>query len=190
LFALNYELRYTSEAGMFSDPQYGEWATDNVEMCRGQIDMAYGGGKSGDFTALTIGARRSEGKIQMVGFLFKGNGPDWYDRMADILRMYKCRTIAIENNADKGFSCKEMRNRGFAVKDYNEQTNKQNRIATYLWEVWPQVIWAKETDEEYMLQIVEWQPETKDHDDAPDSAASLARAFFSKKASMTARWEW
>jgi hypothetical protein len=190
LFACNYELEFvSSENALFKDPVWGDWMTDEIEGVRAHLDMAYGGG---DTTALTIAARRSSGKIQAVGFRFTGNGADWLNRIGEILKMYKCRIVATENNADKGWTVKELKNRGFAVKDYNESTNKVHKISTYLWECWPNLVWCKETDPEYMVQITDWTAEQKSAglDDSPDSAASLCRAFYSKKASMVSRWTW
>ena len=45
-------------------------------------------------------------------------------------------------------------------------------------------------DDVYMSQIVDWTAKTKEHDDAPDSAACLMRARFSKKGSNSERWRW
>lgn len=186
LFAANYELEFISaEDVIFNDPQYDEWATVGIDTIRAHVDFAYGGI---DTTALTIGANRQDGKVQFVGFMFHGNGPEYIDRIVEIMRMYRCRVIAVETNSDKGFSVQEFRKRGITVKDYAEGTNKVNKICTWGKEVWPRAVWDKDTDPVYMNQIVDYTPESKAQDDAPDSYASICRAFYSKKASALERW--
>lgn len=188
LFALNYELRYANDDScLFADIKYANWNPENQESPRAHIDMAYT--STGDTTALTIGARNDKGELILIGKTFFGEGMKWLDTMADILRTYKVRTISTEVTSDRGWTVKELRNRGFSVKDYNESTKKQHKIAVYGWELWPRIRFDPTTDDEYLTQLSGWTPETRSLDDAPDSMASLIRAFFSTKASSTVRWE-
>jgi phage terminase large subunit-like protein len=53
------------------------------------------------------------------------------------------------------------------------------KIVTYLkWE-WQNVVFVQGTDEEYIQQILDFN-ENADHDDAPDSLASLIRKLYNK----------
>jgi hypothetical protein len=188
LFAANYELEFISaDDVIFPDPQYDDWWTTNIDTIRAQVDMAYGGI---DTTALTIAANRADGKVQFVGYLFTGNGPDYIDRIVELMRVYKCRQIAVETNSDKGFTVQEFKKRGISVKDYAESTNKVAKICSYGKEVWPKAVWSRDTDPLYMNQITDYTPESKSQDDAPDSYSSICRAYYSRKASLLERWNY
>lgn len=82
-----------------------------------------------------------------------------------------------------------LRDRGLIVNEYDENLKKQHKIATYVFEQWPKLLWAPETDDEYLSQIVDWTAESKNHDDAPDSLASLCRQCFSTKGARSERWK-
>ena len=53
------------------------------------------------------------------------------------------------------------------------------KIVTYLKVMWKNVIFVDGTDAEYIEQICDYY-EDAEHDDAPDSAASVARLFYPK----------
>jgi hypothetical protein len=74
------------------------------------------------------------------------------------------------------------------VKGYAERMNKHLKISVHLYNVWPYLEWDPDTDEEYMLQAMDYR-EGSEPDDAPDSAASLFREGFSKRVNR-ALWEW
>ena len=57
--------------------------------------------------------------------------------------------------------------------------NKHMKIVTYLKSIWKDVIFVEGTDQEYIDQICDYF-EDAEHDDAPDSAASLARILYKK----------
>ena len=61
------------------------------------------------------------------------------------------------------------------MKPYHESMNKYVKISTYLRESWKDIVFIKETDPEYINQILDYT-ENAEHDDAPDSIASLLRA--------------
>lgn len=188
LFAANYELVHiSSEEALFADPQWGDWETNGIEAPRAHLDAAYGGE---DACALTIMARRADGFIQAVGYLYRGNVRDWFPTITSLLKQYKCRKIYTEENADKGWTTKELKGIGFSTLGYQENTQKQYKIATYLYEVWPKILWDSDTHDEYLSQIQDWTPMSKDNDDAPDSAASLCRQCYSKKGARSERWKW
>ena len=52
--------------------------------------------------------------------------------------------------------------------------NKYVKISTYLRKNWKNITWLDETDPEYINEILDYS-EFADHDDSPDSAASLLR---------------
>ena len=53
------------------------------------------------------------------------------------------------------------------------------KIATYLKAIWKDITWVDGTDMDYLEQICDYT-EDAEHDDAPDSAASLARLVYPK----------
>lgn len=188
LFAANYELKFAADDdALFKDPVWDKWQGGDIGTVYAQLDSAYGGE---DFCALTIGARRKTGELQLIGFSYHGNIKDWLPHVDKYLRAYRVRKTAVEQNADKGWTSSMLKQLGHSVLEYSESTKKQHKIGTYLYEVWPTARWDKNTDDDYMSQIVDWTAETKEHDDAPDSASSLVRAFFSKKAANSERWKW
>ena len=66
------------------------------------------------------------------------------------------------------------------VATYNERQNKYLKIVTYLKAIWKDVVFVEGTDKEYIRQICDFY-EDAEHDDCPDSAASLARLLYKKK---------
>ncbi len=64
---------------------------------------------------------------------------------------------------------------------YTERQNKMIKIESYLREAWGRIVFLEGTDREYLDQILDYT-EYAEHDDAPDSAATMCR-FFS-----TYRW--
>ena len=59
-------------------------------------------------------------------------------------------------------------------KLYQEKQNKYVKISTYLRREWKNIYWLEETDRDYINQILDYT-ENAEHDDCPDSAASLIR---------------
>lgn len=166
LFAANYELEFVADDdALFKDPNYDEWQTSDIGPVVAHVDAAYGGD---DFIAVTIGAERKgdKGIVQMVGFTYSGAISEWVPQISDILRLYKARKVYVEKQSDRGWTASMFRTQGFSVMEYDENMKKEHKIATYLYEVWPRIVWAKETDDEYMSQVVDWTALTKGHDDA------------------------
>ena len=60
---------------------------------------------------------------------------------------------------------------------YAEEMNKFLKITTYLRGEWPNVVFVKGTDKEYIKQITDFNEEAE-HDDAPDSLASMIRRLW------------
>ena len=88
--------------------------------------------------------------------------------------------IHCENNGDKGYLGKALRQKGERVNVYHESMNKFLKITSYLKAEWQNVIFVAGTDEEYINQICDYN-ENAEHDDCPDSLASLIRKLWNKK---------
>ena len=88
-----------------------------------------------------------------------------------------CPKLYNELNADKGLVAKQLRSLGMRVVTYNENLNKYMKIVTYLKAIWPDVIIVEGTDDKYLEMILEYTEDAA-HDDAPDSAACLARLMY------------
>jgi hypothetical protein len=62
---------------------------------------------------------------------------------------------------------------GMNVGCYHEQMQKHAKIVTHLVDIYPRIVWADETEDEYLAQIMDYR-ERSEPCDAPDSASSLA----------------
>jgi hypothetical protein len=192
LYSANYELELgADESLLFSEPVYGKGWNYTVKDVVGQLDTAFDGDH---YCALTFAAPiRGTGEntvYQAVGFVYSGNIKDWEAKIAQLCRKYRAKYLYVENNADKGASAERLANRGLRVKSYAESWNKHIKISTCLYDVWPNIEWDPETEDEYMIQITEYK-EGVEPDDAPDSAASLFReAYPQKRRAARAMYEW
>lgn len=177
LFAANYELKHIADKdAMFKEPKF----TKEKELIYNgvaHIDAAYDGA---DGTAYTIFHKISDGRI--VGF-----GKRWDKHVDDCLgeigvyhKMLRAGSISCEKNADKGYLAKELRGLGYSVNPYDESMNKFVKISTYLRSNWKNIVWLEDTDPEYINEILDYS-EHAEHDDSPDSAASLLRSLEKKK---------
>ena len=176
LFAANYELRHiAAEDLLFTDP-----VTDGdpslAEQGETHVDAAYSGE---DYTALTI-LRKKGGKYYVFGKLWRKHIDDCIDNIVGYHRSFKALRISCETNADKGYLAKDLRKHNVLVSEYHEKMNKFLKITSYLKSEWKDVIFVKGTDPEYIAQICDYCEEAE-HDDAPDSLASLVRKLWSDK---------
>ena len=171
LFAANYELKHIADKdAMFRNPKF----TNDEKLIYGglaHIDAAYGGE---DATAFTAFHKLKDGRI--IGF-----GKRWErhvdECLAEIKAMHeslRLGSVSCEKNADKGYLAKELRNMGFMTNLYSENMNKYIKISTYLKKEWNNITWLESTDPEYINEILDYN-EFAEHDDSPDSAASLLR---------------
>lgn len=175
LFSANYELKHiAAEDVIFTNPQKGADAA-LVEQGRCHVDAAYGGE---DYTAFTI-ARKSGGKIYVYGRLWHKHIDDVQDEIKRLVGQFNGGKLYCENNGDKGYLGKELRAKGLSVAIYHEDMNKHIKITSYLKAVWKDVIFVQGTDEAYIDQICDYN-ENAEHDDAPDSLASLVRKLWNK----------
>lgn len=153
---------------------YPETTADETLLYDGiaHIDAAFGGS---DGSALTC-ANMIDGRLYIFGRLRQQH----IDTLVDLYRAdcarLRCSPILIERNADKGFVAKELHNSGEQVAVYDEHENKYKKIATYLRKWWKNVVILEGTDRAYLDQIMSYA-EGVPHDDAPDSAACIARYY-------------
>lgn len=175
LFAANYELRHiASEEVIFSDPVIdGDEA--NVEQGIMQLDSAFYGE---DFTSWSI-MKKVNGKYYLYGKMKRKHVEDCYEEIKFDYDRFMCGKLYNEQNADKGMVGRDLRKIGIKVVLYHEDMNKYLKIATYLKAIWSDLVFVKGTDPEYINQICDYY-EDAEHDDAPDSAASLARILYKK----------
>jgi len=172
LFAANYELRHiAAEDVIFFSPKQGA-AAALAEQGISHVDAAFGGG---DFTALTI-ANRKDGKYYIYGRMWHKGIDDCFDEIMKQYKRFMCSRLHVEDNGDKGYTGKELRKKGARVNIYHEDTNKFIKITTYLKEVWEDVVFVDGTDADYIDQICDYN-EDAEHDDAPDSCASIVRIY-------------
>ncbi len=173
LFNINYLLEDTGDdSALFKNPEFGNWVKEAD--CFMHLDAAFDGDH---YCALTI-LGDSGNKYQIKGYVYSGNVKDWIDFIASEYNKNNCKWIAIENNADKGYTADKLFERGLKVKRYDEKLNKHLKISTNIYENWNNLIFDKEIEDEYLEQILDYR-EGQEPDDAPDSLASLLR-FFNK----------
>lgn len=175
LFAANYELKHiASENVIFTNPKFGA-GQETVEQGIMQLDSAFYGE---DYTAWSV-MNRHGGKYYLYGKMRRKHVEDCYEEIMSDYERFMCSKLYNESNADKGMVGKELRKLGAKVILYHEDMNKHLKIVTYLKAIWNDIIFVDGTDEEYVDQICDYWEDAA-HDDAPDSAASLARTMFKK----------
>lgn len=171
LFAANYELKHIADANaMFTNPQFTD-ATGLIYGGLAHIDAAYGGE---DSTAFTAFKRQPDGSLVGFGKRWEKHVDDCLPEILEIHKRLRLGSVACEKNADKGYLAKEMNNVGLPPFLYSETMNKFVKISTYLRKEWSNIRWLEETDPEYVNEILDYS-EFAEHDDCPDSAASLIR---------------
>lgn len=176
LFSANYELKHIADDDViFTTPQTGA-DPSLVEQGECHVDAAYGGE---DYTAFTI-CRKYEGKYYVLGKCWRKHVDDVQDEIIELRKAFNAGKISCENNGDKGYLGKALRAKGERVNIYHEKMNKYIKITSYLKAEWKNVIFVAGTDEEYINQICDYN-ENAEHDDCPDSLASLIRKMWNKK---------
>ena len=181
LFAANYELRFiASEDVIFVSPRVGgDPAMVEQGICH--IDAAYGGS---DYTAFTI-LRKKDGQYYVLGKLWHKAVDDVIDEIIALRKRFMAGKIYCEDNADKGYLAKDLRKRGERVVSYSEHENKYIKIVTKLKPEWKNILFVDGTDNDYIDMICDFN-EDAEHDDAPDSLASLIRVTMNKDSTADA----
>ena len=173
LFSANYELRHIADADvLFKDPNFTKDVTQIYDSVA-HIDAAYGGS---DYTAYTVMKKHEDGTITAYGKLYNKHVSECLTDIGALQERYKAGTIYNENNGDKGFLNRELGTVGLVGKTYHETQNKYLKISSFLKKNWNKIYWLEDTDPEYLNQVLDYT-EHAQHDDAPDSAASLLRAL-------------
>lgn len=175
LFSANYEMKHiASEDVLFTSPKF---TSDITRIHNGvcHIDASYGGA---DGTALTI-LKDCGDTLVMFGKRFNKHIDDCLDEILLLINHYLGGSIYCENNGDKGYVAKEIRNKGHIAKEYHEDMNKYIKISTYLKKWWNNIEWIEDTDPDYINEILDYT-ENAEHDDSPDSAASIIRKIKGK----------
>ena len=177
LFAANYELRHiASEDVIFDNPVLHGDPQKLMYSNYCHVDAAYGGE---DYTAFTI-VKKTEGKYYVYGKLWQKHVDNCLNQIFFEKAKFNAGMIYCEENGDKGYLKKEIRRRGEQASSYWEDTNKYLKIVTYLKSEWRNVVFVEGTDEEYINQILDYN-ENAEHDDAPDSLASIIRKLWNRK---------
>ena len=176
LFAANYELRHiASDDVIFDTPQMGaEPCLAEQGICH--IDAAYGGD---DYTAFTI-ARKKGATYYLYGRLWHKHVDNCMDEIIRLRKSFNAGEIYCETNADKGYLAKALRAKGERAVTYHESMNKFLKITSYLKAEWRNVVFVAGTDDAYIDQICDYN-ENVEHDDAPDSAASIVKRLWNKR---------
>lgn len=178
LFAANYELKHVADDDViFTDPQVG--ADPSLAMNgNSHVDAAFYGEDWTAFTAMAI----HEGKFYVFGKCWRKHIDDVMDEIVEWHNKFLCGKMYNETNADKGYVAKQFRARDIKVATYAEIQNKYIKIVSHLKFEWENVIFVQGTDERYINMICDYN-ENAEHDDAPDSLASLIRIMARRKAS-------
>lgn len=176
LFSANYELRHIADEDViFTNPNINVEPT-MAEQGECHIDAAYGGE---DYTAFTI-CRVVDGKFYVYGRLWHKHIDDVENEIIAVKQAFNGGKIYCENNGDKGYLAKQLKSKGERVVSYHEDMNKFLKITSYLKAEWKNVYFVAGTDTEYINQICDYN-ENAEHDDAPDSLASIIRKLWKKK---------
>lgn len=181
LFACNYELKIIADDDLiFVSPRVGgDPAMVEQGICH--IDAAYGGS---DYTAFTI-LRKKDGQYYVLGKLWHKAVDDVIDEIIALRKRFMAGKIYCEDNADKGYLAKDLRKRGERVVSYSEHENKYIKIVTKLKPEWKNILFVDGTDNDYIDMICDFN-EDAEHDDAPDSLASLIRVTMNKDSTADA----
>ena len=181
LFACNYELKIIADDDLiFVSPRVGgDPAMVEQGICH--IDAAYGGS---DYTAFTI-LRKKDGQYYVLGKLWHKAVDDVVDEIIALRKRFMAGKIYCEDNADKGYLAKDLRKRGERVVSYSEHENKYIKIVTKLKPEWKNILFVDGTDNDYIDMICDFN-EDAEHDDAPDSLASLIRVTMNKDSTVDA----
>lgn len=175
LFAANYELKHIADAdALFTNPTF---TNDEKLIHNGicHIDAAYGGA---DGSVLTIIKEQGD-KLIVLGKRRNKHIDDCLDEFLTIKNHYLGGSIDCEDNGDKGYLAKEIRNKGEFANTYHENMNKYIKISTYLKKWWGNIVFLEDTDPNYINEILDYT-ENAEHDDSPDSLASIIRKLKGK----------
>lgn len=177
LFAANYELKHiASEDVIFEDADIGAPIEKVMNAKFSHIDAAYGGEDSTTYTV----AKKVSDRYFVYGRIWPKAVDDVQDEIIAERKRLLVGKIYCEDNGDKGYLAKALREKGERVITYHEDTNKHIKIVTHLKGEWPNITFVEGTDPEYIEQILDYN-EDAEHDDAPDSLACMMRILHPMK---------
>lgn len=175
LFACNYELKIIADDDViFANAQTGA-DPSLAEQGECHIDAAYGGE---DYTAFTV-CRKYDGKYYVFGKMWHKHIDECLPEIFRYRQELNAGKIFCEDNGDKGYLAKEIKKHGERAVPYHENMNKYLKITSYLKFAWQDVIFVQGTDVAYIQQILDYNIDAE-HDDAPDSLASIVRRLWKK----------
>lgn len=175
LFAANYELKHIAAEDLIFPERPMNANVQYILNAVCHIDSAFYGT---DFTAFTA-MNFVDGAFYVYGKCWRKNVQDCYQDIYDDYKRLRLGKCFNEKNADKGMVARDLKNIGLRMATYDEHMNKHIKIVTYLKAIWNNVIFVEGTDPEYIEMIYDYT-EDAEHDDAPDSAACLARRLYKK----------
>lgn len=176
LFAANYELKHVADDDViFTEPQTGA-DPELVMQGTSHVDAAFYGEDYTAFTAMAI----HDGKFYVFGKCWRKHIDEVMDEVVNWHNHFLCGRMYNELNADKGYVAKQLRDKGVKVSTYTESQNKYIKIVSHLKFEWNNVIFVEGTDEAYIDMICDYN-ENAEHDDCPDSLASLIRVMGRRK---------
>ena len=171
LIAANYDLKHISDDNkIFRDPIYNKWP-DRLKLINAWLDTAYDGFCT---TSLSMVGLDINHIPYVRGWVWHENVVDVYQSIVDKLVKYKCGTLYVEDNADKGAATRDLRKLYPAVVGRNEHMNKHIKIISYLKPIFQTLNFADDCQPEYMNQLLDY---TEDADlvDAADSLSALSK---------------
>ena len=179
LFAANYELRHiASEDVIFQtlDASHFGLSSSLVEQGLMHVDSGFYGE---DYTAMTV-CKKHDGKYYVLLKMWRKHVEDCYPDIINTYRRFMSGKCYMETNADKGMVARDLRQAGMKMVTYAEKMNKYVKIVTYLKSIWNDVYFVEGTDMDAVQQIYDYN-DVAEHDDAPDSLASMARILYNKR---------
>ena len=179
LFSANYELRYVaSEDVIFQtlDASHFGLSLSLVEQGLMHVDSGFYGE---DYTAMTV-CKKHDGKYYVLLKMWRKHVEECYPDIINTYRRLMSGKCYMETNADKGMVARDLRQAGMKMVTYAEKMNKYVKIVTYLKSIWNDVYFVEGTDMDAVQQIYDYN-DAAEHDDAPDSLASMARILYNKR---------
>jgi hypothetical protein len=171
LYAANYDLKHIADENrIFSDPVYVQWP-EKLKIINALLDPAYDGDCT---TALSMIGLDINSRAYVRGWVWPNNVVDVYDDIVRKLIDFKCGTLYVEENADKGASRRDLAKKYPAIVGYTESMNKHVKIIAYAKNKWHDLTFAEDCQPEYMNQVLDYT-EDADLNDAPDSLAALIK---------------
>lgn len=158
--------------------QIGDWPED-PDYCIAALDPKYAGK---DTMGLTFLARK-DGQHYVTGYCFYKDVRQEKETIIRLCRKHQAGTLWIETNADQGMSVDLFRPLYPMVKGFVSHRHlgsKHQRVMIDFANNMDKIIFDKNCQQDYMLQVVSYS-EGKEPDDCIDSLASACRKTFKRR---------